>query len=89
MKSVAVGVVAAIVALGLFFSGFLVGANVAIGNNSGYVKYLNERAEHGESAQMQCIHWVDQWKGEPTVGNQQGAPTFGMYTALCGKPDSK
>jgi len=88
MKTVGIGVLAAIIALGLFFSGFLVGANVAVDSNSGYIKYLNETAKHSESAQMQCIHWVEQWQSASTIGGSTG-PTFGMFTDLCGKPSTR
>jgi len=88
MKAVAVGVLSAIVALGLFFAGFLVGANVAMDSNSGYTRYLQATAANQESAQMQCIHWVDKWRSAPKFQGDEGMPAFGMYTALCGKPDS-
>ena len=83
MKPFAFGALGAAAAIAMFIWGVTVGIRV---EQSDVSPSLNQPHE---SAQMQCIHWVDQWKGEPTVGNQQGAPTFGMSTALCGKPDSK
>jgi hypothetical protein len=78
MKAAAIGVATAVIALGLYFWGFNVG-----------MKYEQYFERNSESAQMQCIHWVEQWKGEPTIENPKGNPNFGMFASLCGKPDSK
>jgi hypothetical protein len=78
MKAAAIGVATFIIAMGLYFWGF----NVGMG-----FEQLSERAQR--NPQMQCIQWVEQWKSAPTTDNPQGAPTFAMFTALCGKPDSK
>lgn len=76
------GVCGAVLTIAVFLTGFGVGATVAQGYSNYYIKAL--QAKEMESPQMQCIHWVDQWKG---VGPNPG-PVFGMYTALCGRPDT-
>jgi len=88
MKPVAIGVFSAVIALALFFGGFMLGAELMQDTHRGYVQELEARAANSPSAQMQCIHWLENWR---SVGQPQGVdgPSFGMYTELCGKPGSK
>jgi hypothetical protein len=84
MKPFAFGALGAAAAIAMFIWGVTVGIRV---EQSDVSPSLNQPHE---SAQMQCIHWVDKWRSAPDFPNQTpGAPVFGMYTALCGKPDAK
>ena len=79
-KGILWGVGGAVVALAIFLAG------VGFGNDMQAMEsqsYINSIKNTKESPQMQCIHWVNTWKGL-----DGGGPVFGMYTALCGKPDA-
>ena len=85
------GMAGAIV-LALFFS-FAVKIGYNWGSATATDKYLVReeqivRQNAQQSAQMQCIHWVEQWRSAGQPKGQDGA-SFGMYTALCGRPSSE
>jgi hypothetical protein len=88
MKPVAIGVIGTVVALALFFGGFMLGAELMQDTHRGYVQELQARAANAPSAQMQCIHWLENWQsaGQPSGVN---GPSFGMYVELCGKPETR
>lgn len=104
MKAFGIGVLGAIVAIVLFFGGLTLGISNGERQAVGDMQQALGRSQPvQESAQMQCIHWVDKWvsaspgAGSPGAGTGAFAlmphastgPTFGMYVALCGKPDAK
>lgn len=76
------GVSGAVFVIAVFLAGFFVGANVEKGFSDLVVSNM-QASQEKESSQMQCIHWVDKWK---SIGPSPN-PVFGMYTALCGRPD--
>jgi hypothetical protein len=88
MKAIFVGALGAALGVALFLAGLFTGATI-YRTNTDYALDQARASATQESAQMQCIHWVDKWRTAPQFQSDPGMPTFGMYTTLCGKPDSK
>ena len=81
------GVGGAVVALAVFFGGFFAGATVNNGFRSEDVQAADNALER-KSPQMECIHWVEKWRGTSDTTIGVNGPNFAMFTALCGKPET-
>jgi hypothetical protein len=67
---------------------FLGGIFAGVTLSDEYHHFDIRNAEQRNSPQMQCIKWVDGWRGtSPTTLGEHG-PNFEMYVSLCGQPET-
>jgi hypothetical protein len=88
MRTFIVGTLGATLGIALFLAGLFTGASIYRAN-TGYALEQARASVNRESPQMQCIHWVENWRSASNFSKNGDPPTFGMFTDLCGKPGSK